>query len=151
MDRRTIVYGYIEGARCGSAERNQRMRLLNETALASLPIEDDSPMLVRSMLSISSGEPGASPLDHIIHFGCSLRSQESEWSRWRIKFEALLRRLCWESAKVHLVNERWEPYTYSWLASEDEIRRLQNAEQPAPVQDWVAVGGPRGHRPRSTG
>ncbi len=147
MTGRTIVYGYIEGACSGLAAIDERIRTLNETAIAALPETDEAPVLVRSMLSISGSSPSAASYkNHVIHFGGSLMTMDHDWDRWRQKFEMLLRRLCWESAKAHLVSDTGEPCTYAWLADEQSIRGMFTEHILRPVTGWVAVGGPRRHK-----
>lgn len=112
VDQESIVYGCIRDQAGDDAGREARRRA-NIEALASLPDDDGFPLLPRAMF-------GASGLDRydgtyhtqVIHFGASYRAIEYEWEQWLARFEALLSRMYWVGAVVHLQTELSGNHTF---------------------------------------
>ena len=114
MESESIVYGCIRDWPALDPEECRRRRASNLAALDALPSGEGWPFLGREMFSFC-GEPEQG-LYHtqIIHFGASYAAVEYEWSLWVQHFEALLRRLYWSSAVVHLETELNGAHTFRW-------------------------------------
>ncbi|MNV89818.1 hypothetical protein D3C71_1841460 [compost metagenome] len=78
----------------------------------------------------------------VIHFGASYRAVEYEWAAWLQQFEALLGRLYWSSAVVHLDTELRGFHTFRWESEQgfhhpgEGVLRMRCA--------WEHEGGLRG-------
>jgi hypothetical protein len=62
--------------------------------------------------------------EQVIHFGASLEGDPTDrgcWDVWLGKFEALLRRLYWWSAVVHLETDFERECTFRWLPTERTV------------------------------
>ena len=125
MESESIVYGCIRDWPGDSMERRMR-RAANRRVLDSLPGGEAWPFLGREMF---------------IHFGASYQAIEYEWSLWVEQFEALLRRLYWASAVVHLETEVNGSHTFRW-----ESERGFHTPQESDLQvrcAWEREGGRR--------
>lgn len=140
MGHESIIYGRIEGPGW-RPEDFGRLHRLNREMIASLPEEDDWPFLTRGMFAVPDDSRQGTYRTQVIHFGASLKEVEDDWAAWLSKFEALLRRLFWVSAKLHLEAERGGSHTYQWVAEPDQIDRWLG-EPPLPVARWTFAGGP---------
>lgn len=112
MEQESIVYGCIRDLPGDDAGVGERRRA-NLAALAGLPDDDGFPLLPRAMFSA----PGADRWDgtyhtQVIHFGASYQAIEYEWEHWLARFEALLSRMYWVSAVVHLQTELSGNHTF---------------------------------------
>lgn len=106
MEQESIVYGYIRDLPGDEAERSLRRRV-NAAALAALPDDEGYPLLPRSLFAV-----GTDWHSQLIHFGGSYRAIEYEWEQWLARFEALLSRMYWVSATVHLQTELSGNHTF---------------------------------------
>nr|WP_241197989.1 hypothetical protein [Pseudomonas oleovorans] len=89
-------------------------RETNRGVLAELPAGELWPFLGREMFSFCD-LPGAGLYQtQVIHFGASYGAIEYEWNLWIEAFEALLKRLYWASAVVHLETELNGMHTFRW-------------------------------------
>lgn len=117
----SIVYGCIRDTVFNNdPEQAQRRRLANREVLHSLPSIEDWPLLAREMFAAPVGmaEYGALHTD-VMHFGSSYRSVEYEWEHWLNRFEAVLQRMYWVSATVHLETEFNGSHVFTWEAEGD--------------------------------
>lgn len=89
-------------------------RAANRRVLDSLPGGEAWPFLGREMFSRCEQSGAGLYQTQIIHFGASYQAIEYEWSLWVEQFEALLRRLYWASAVVHLETEVNGSHTFRW-------------------------------------
>lgn len=138
MGHEATVFGCIEGATWRS-EDYDRLQRLNAAVLAELPAEDEWPWLVRGMFALPAGWPQGTYRSQIIHFGASLKDDpwdRSCWDTWLGKFEALLGRLYWFSAVVHLQTEFEPDRLFRWLPTAAAVDRMV-ADTPRCVQEWV--------------
>ena len=113
MDQESIVYGCIKdgASRIGNAERIR----INREAMLSLPHADEWPFLSQEMFSIPQIEmPTSSYQTEVMHFGASYKAVEYEWDQWIAQFEALLSKMYWVSATVHLETELSGTHTFTW-------------------------------------
>ena len=86
----------------------------NESAVQALPQGEAWPFIGREMFSFCEA-PGAGLYQtQVIHFGASYGAIEYEWNLWIEAFEALLKRLYWASAVVHLETELNGTHTFRW-------------------------------------
>lgn len=113
MESESIVYGCIRDWPGDSMERRMR-RAANRRVLDSLPGGEAWPFLGREMFSRCEQSGAGLYQTQIIHFGASYQTIEYEWSLWVEQFEALLRRLYWASAVVHLETEVNGSHTFRW-------------------------------------
>lgn len=114
MESESIVYGCIRDWPSDDPELRRLRRETNHGVLAELPAGDLWPFLGREMFSFCEA-PGAGLYQtQVIHFGASYGAIEYEWNLWIEAFEALLKRLYWASAVVHLDTELNGMHTFRW-------------------------------------
>ena len=110
----SIVYGCIRDWPADNPEFRRQRRDTNHRVLQSLPSGEDWPFLGRDMFSCCE-QPGSGLYQtQVIHFGASYQAIEYEWKLWVQEFEALLKRLYWGSAVVHLETELNGLHTFRW-------------------------------------
>jgi hypothetical protein len=142
MTQQTIIYGYIQGAEWMSSDL-RKLHRLNREVIANLPEKDTFPYLTRSMFAIPGDEPEQGTYrSQIIHFAASMKEAELQWKKWLEKFEALLRKLYWFNAKVHLRAEVIGDFDYEWTVDANQIV-LFLKDAPKPPTNWFFDGGPR--------
>jgi len=127
-----VLFGYIHGA------DTDRLHTLNAAVVADLPVEDEWPFLVRGMFALPERWPLGTYRTRVIHFGASLKDDPHDptfWDGWLSKFEAVLRRLYWWSAELHLRPESGPNRVYEWLPTTAAINRACG-DPPQPVQEW---------------
>ena len=127
MESESIVYGCIRDWPGDSMERRMR-RAANRRVLDSLPGGEAWPFLGREMFSRCEQSGAGLYQTQIIHFGASYQAIEYEWSLWVEQFEALLRRLYWANAVVHLETEVNGSHTFRWGPS---VASIPPGERPA--------------------
>ncbi|MAE22446.1 MAG: hypothetical protein U1D65_11175 [Pseudomonas sp.] len=114
MESESIVYGCIRDWPSDDLELRRLRRETNHGVLAELPAGELWPFLGREMFSFCD-LPGAGLYQtQVIHFGASYGAIEYEWNLWIEAFEALLKRLYWASAVVHLETELNGMHTFRW-------------------------------------
>jgi hypothetical protein len=114
VESESIVYGCIRDWPSDDPELRRLRRETNHGVLAELPAGDLWPFLGREMFSFCE-LPGAGLYQtQVIHFGASYGAVEYEWNLWIEAFEALLKRLYWASAVVHLETELNGMHTFRW-------------------------------------
>lgn len=114
MESESIVYGCIRDWPSDDPELRRLRRETNHGVLAELPAGELWPFLGREMFSFCD-VPGAGLYQtQVIHFGASYGAIEYEWNLWIEAFEALLKRLYWASAVVHLETELNGMHTFRW-------------------------------------
>ncbi|TBU87091.1 hypothetical protein [Phytopseudomonas dryadis] len=114
MEAESIVYGSIRDWPADSPAQSRLRRDSNRQVLDALPAGDAWPFLGREMFSYCQ-QPGSGLYQtQVIHFGASYQAVEYEWSLWVEAFEALLKRLYWASAVVHLETESKGTHTFRW-------------------------------------
>ncbi len=119
MQEESIVYGCIKDAvyQHDGMERTNT----NQVAMLSLPSADSWPLLSREMFSSSSQLAGEiNNHTEIVHFGAPYQGIEYEWPMWIEQFEALLRKMYWVSAYVHLETELSGIHSFIWECIESE-------------------------------
>ena len=129
MESESIVYGCIRDWPSDDPELRRLRRETNHGVLAELPAGELWPFLGREMFSFCEA-PGAGLYQtQVIHFGASYGAIEYEWNLWIEAFEALLKRLYWASAVVHLDTELKGCHTFRWESergfhspAEDDLR-----------------------------
>ncbi|MBB2497141.1 hypothetical protein [Aquipseudomonas ullengensis] len=129
MEPESIVYGCIRDWPSGDREQRLLRRDTNRRMLDQLPQGEAWPFLGREMFSFCSADGEGLYQTQVIHFGASYRAVEYEWKLWVEEFEALLKRLYWASAVVHLETElngmhtfRWESESGFHSPQEDDLR-----------------------------
>jgi hypothetical protein len=114
VESESIVYGCIRDWPSDDPEVRRLRRETNHGVLAELPAGELWPFLGREMFSFCD-LPGAGLYQtQVIHFGASYGAVEYEWNLWIEAFEALLKRLYWASAVVHLETELNGMHTFRW-------------------------------------
>jgi hypothetical protein len=114
VESESIVYGCIRDWPSDDPELRRLRRETNHGVLAELPGGDLWPFLGREMFSFCE-QPGAGLYQtQVIHFGASYGAVEYEWNLWIEAFEALLKRLYWANAVVHLETELNGVHTFRW-------------------------------------
>jgi len=141
LQSESIVYGCIRDWPGDSMERRLR-RAANRKVLDSLPMGEAWPFLGREMFSRCETEGAGLYQSQVIHFGASYQTIEYEWKLWVEQFEALLRRLYWASAVVHLETEVNGSHTFRW-ESENGFHSPREGELKVRCA-WEREGGLRG-------
>jgi len=117
LDQESIVYGIIKDIPLSDDMAMMKARLANCDAILDLDENDDFPYLTSSLFSIPPDDLYQGTYHtQVIHFAASYRAVEYEWDRWIKKFEALLKRMYWVSATVHLETELSGKHTFHWEA-----------------------------------
>lgn len=120
-DQESIVYGVIRNIPSGDDAQAQRHLRANWKAIESLPVGDmaDWPVLSRDMFAMPSKDIITGTFHtQVMHFAASYRAIEYEWERWLREFEALLERMYWLSATVHLETELAGKHAFHWHSSQ---------------------------------
>ncbi len=113
MDQESIVYGCIKDS-IHNDQQNKRIQA-NRSAMLSLPSADDWPFLCQEMFSIPEQVPHSEYYQtEVMHFGASYKAVEYEWKEWITQFEALLSKMYWISATVHLETELSGTHIFTW-------------------------------------
>jgi hypothetical protein len=136
MGFESIVYGRIEGATYRAAgQQFRQLQKLNRQVIRSLPLMDEWPFLTRHMFALPGPFPhGGLYRCQVIHLGASFKELEGDLSIWLGKFEAVLRRLYWFSARLQL--EGWMgDFRFEWVPEDDSIERMFS-ERPQPIAKW---------------
>ncbi|OLU34305.1 hypothetical protein BVH03_02510 [Pseudomonas sp. PA15(2017)] len=144
MVSESIVYGNIRDWPSDSPSESRLRRLLNRQVLDALPTGDAWPFLGREMFACCQ-QPGSGLYQtQVIHFGASYQTIEYEWKLWVAEFEALLKRLYWASAVVHLETELNGTHTFRWESdSESGLHSPQDGALRVRCA-WEREGGLRG-------
>ncbi len=130
MQEESVVYGCIKDSvyRPDGIDRI----MVNREAMASLPSADSWPLLCREMFTSSSQLAGdISQHTEIVHFGAPYQGIEYEWQLWIEQFEALLHKMYWVSAYVHLETEMSGVHSFIWESI--------NAEYHSPGSDDIQL------------
>jgi hypothetical protein len=146
MSEEATLYGCIIGTH-GTTADWYGLYPLNKAAIDALPEEDDWPPLVRSLFAVPMDyeRPGtAFYRSQMIHFGASFNHFSEFWHLWLAKFEALLRRLYWWEAYLHLDMEIHGRFEYRWRVVPGSIPFF--LDPPQPTTEWMFEGGPRDFR-----
>ena len=142
MESESIVYGCIRDWPSESSAESRLRRQINSQVLAELPSGDAGSFLGREMFAACLQPSAGLYQTQVIHFGASYRSVEYEWSLWVAQFEALLKRLYWTSAVVHLETELNGTHTFRW-ESDNGLHSPQEGELRVRCA-WEREGGLRG-------
>ncbi|MHA6493802.1 hypothetical protein ACX0MV_11230 [Pseudomonas borbori] len=142
MESESIVYGCIRDWPSESSAESRLRREINEQVLATLPSGDAWAFLGREMFAFCQPPSDGLYQTQVIHFGASYQSVEYEWSLWVAQFEALLKRLYWTSAVVHLETELNGTHTFRW-ESDNGLHSPQEGELRVRCA-WEREGGVRG-------
>lgn len=138
LGHEVIIYGCIEGADW-RPEQYRWLQQRNAAVIAELPSVDEWPWLIREMFGVPDLRIEGTYRTQVIHFGASLKDEPPDrtcWDVWLGKFEALLRRLYWYSATVHLRTD-FEPHrVYVWLPTTEAVERMV-ADPPECIQEWT--------------
>jgi hypothetical protein len=114
VESESFVYGCIRDWPSADPEQRRQRRDSNRRALDALPRGEAWPFLGREMFSFCEVPGQGMYQTQLIHFGASYQAVEYEWKLWVEQFEALLRRLYWASAVVHLETELNGNHTFRW-------------------------------------
>jgi hypothetical protein len=142
VESESIVYGCIRDWPSESSAESRLRRQINSQVLAELPSGDAWSFLGREMFAACLQPSAGLYQTQVIHFGASYRSVEYEWSLWVAQFEALLKRLYWTSAVVHLETELNGTHTFRW-ESDNGLHSPQEGELRVRCA-WEREGGLRG-------
>jgi hypothetical protein len=138
LGEEVAIYGWIEGATWHSGDQYRRLQKFNEDALGRLPEKDTWPWLVRGSFALPALWPQGTYRCQAIHFGLTLKDEpiSTEWRDvWIAKFEAVLRRLYWFSATVHILRVMDPNEVYRWKATQASIDKLCE-DPPEPISGW---------------
>ncbi len=116
MDQESIVYGCIKDIPDNT--RHADRIITNREAMLSLPNADEWPFICQEMFSIPQNNVlNNNYQTEVMHFGASYKAVEHEWDQWIAQFEALLSKMYWVSATVHLETELSGTHTFTWEAN----------------------------------
>ncbi|OEC35310.1 hypothetical protein SAMN05216600_10515 [Pseudomonas cuatrocienegasensis] len=142
MESESLVYGCIRDWPGDDTEQSRQRRASNRAVLAQLPEDELGPLLGREMFSVPAAARDVQAQSQVIHFGASYQAVEYEWSLWIQQFEALLKRLYWVSAVVHLETELNGTHTFRW-ESDNGLHSPDEGELRVRCA-WEREGGVRG-------
>ncbi len=142
MESESIVYGCIRDWPSDCPTQSRARRESNRQVLAQLPAGDGWSLLGQEMFACSEQPSDGLYQTQVIHFGASYRTVEYEWSLWIKQFEALLKRLYWASAVVHLETELNGMHTFRW-ESDNGFHSPHEGELRVRCA-WEREGGLRG-------
>lgn len=125
MFTESVVYGCIRDWPMQDFDQQQLRVSHNRQVLARLPHVETWSLLSQEMFSVSERPDQLSPTGPVIHFAASYRSVEYEWDTWVQQFEALLKRLYWSTAMVHLEAENHGSHRFSWQSESFELMTLE--------------------------
>jgi hypothetical protein len=113
MDQESIVYGCIKDI---PEMTSEAIRVkVNRDAMLTLPHADEWPFLSQEMFAIPETNLNTGNYQtEVMHFGASYKAVEYEWDQWIAQFEALLSKMYWVSATVHLETELSGTHTFTW-------------------------------------
>jgi hypothetical protein len=115
MDQESIVYGCIKDMAPSLKLITTERTRTNREAMLSLPHADEWPFISQEMFSIPQLEIMKNNYQtEVMHFGASYKAVEYEWDQWIAQFEALLSKMYWVSATVHLETELSGTHTFTW-------------------------------------
>jgi hypothetical protein len=146
MGERTSISGHIQEPwyTPGGDMEIRVFREANSLALRNLPTADSWPFLHRGMFVRSrQGRSGASSSFRgtVIHFGGSFSGLHQDLPEWKLKFEALLRRMFWEHAALLVVTEYMGTHHYRWRPTR-EAQQAMFAPAFQPVNAWELESSP---------
>jgi hypothetical protein len=146
MSEEATLYGCIVGTH-GTTTDWYGLYPLNKAVIDALPEEDDYPPLVRSLFTVPMdyGRVGtAFSRSQMIHFGASFNHFSDHWHLWLAKLEALLGRMYWREAFLHLDVEMYGRHEYRWRVAPGSVPFF--LDPPRPTTEWTFEGGPRDFR-----
>lgn len=115
LEQESIVYGVIRDVATQGRDFLLHSRRVNSAAILSLGDVDDFPHLTSSMFALPVEElEQGTYRTQVIHFAGSYQAVEYHWEQWLAKFEALLARMYWVSATVHLETGLSGNHTFQW-------------------------------------
>ena len=138
MGHEAIVYGVIVGASYRIGEDYRLLQDYNAAIIRKLRTEDDWIWLVRSAFALPGQYPQGTYRRQIIHFGLSIKDDPSDrgcWDIWFEKFEEVLKRLYWLSAKVHIETDFEPDRMFIYLPTDESLTDLY-ADKPSPISKW---------------
>ncbi len=141
MSEQGTLYGCIFGSGLILSRHNSEIFRLNKAAVEALPDKQDwkQTVLVRGIFHVPDPDTEYFYRLQMIHFGTAINHLDLYWEIWLNQFEALLRRLYWFEAHVHMEAENYGEHSYHWEANIDPMR----LEPPEPIREWEFTGGPR--------
>lgn len=125
MYSESVVYGCIRDWPVQSANQQQNRSEHNRQVLSVLPAGETWALVNREMFAASVVPDQLLPTSQVIHFAASYRSVEYEWDTWVAQFEALLKRLYWSTAVVHLEAESHGSHRFIWQSESFELMTLE--------------------------
>jgi hypothetical protein len=134
VGHQAIIYGRIQGARESAKGLTGCLHTHNAAPIQTLPDRDEQwPFLARHLFGLADhlldwdADRGLYK-SQVIHFGASFKDEpreEAHWKNWLIKFEGLLlKKLVWESAKVHCETDSRQERVYLYRARPESVRDL---------------------------
>jgi hypothetical protein len=144
MGEVTVLHGCIYGAQGSSAGTAHWTGLFrrNLAAIAELPLPGEGLPLTASMFTVPMDWGSRTFWRHQpIHFAGSFNNVDfdGDWPEWVDRFEALLRRMFWLKAHLHVDSELLGERHYVWrMTSGDPY-----ADPPTPVTAWDSSGNAR--------
>ncbi len=125
MQEESVVYGCIKDT---VHEQNVSHRIqTNRDALLALPAAESWPLLSREMFAATAHAADIAVHTEVVHFGASYLGIEYEWGVWMEQFEALLSRMYWVTATVHLETEGSGTHSFIWETT-DEYHEPGNSD-----------------------
>jgi hypothetical protein len=144
----SFLIGYIEEAWPGVAaggdeavlahleEAHRTLGRHNDAALQALPEQDEFPPLCRSMFGWPpAGAAMITYRNRLIHFAASMKEVDWYLRDWLDKFEALLRRLYWESAYARVETAYLGPHEFRWRPASEWVESLCKGRL-TPIEKW---------------
>jgi hypothetical protein len=149
MSHEAVIYGVIVGAEIRGSEDYRKLQSFNEQTFKSLPPDDRHPWLDASIFSLPGPHPVGTFRRQLIHFGLTIKEnvtplfidgEQWHWQDiWLKKFEAVLQKLFWKSARL-VIESDFNPHRreFTWKPTDAALRKMY-AEPHTPIAEWDRV------------
>ncbi len=133
MGEMTIIHGRITlRGRCEAAKE----------AIAKLGNDTEYPFLCSEMFSIGAVDSPFYYQQPVIAFAATYKSLEHDWVSFRTKFEAFLRQLDFDTAKLEMETEFYGSFYCFWAAKSADTHFAEK-EHFAETDEWFVGYGYR--------
>ena len=139
MGHEAIIYGAIVGSRYKTGSEFRLLQDRNTAVIKELPADNDWPWVDKDVFALPGAYPTGAYRSQIIHVGLSIKEDppESTWfDVWLLKFEAVLKKLYWDSARLHIESDFYPRREILWVPTSSAVETM--FEPPhLPISEWT--------------